>query len=244
MRHLVIPDVQAKPGNSDKFLFRIAQYIADKQPEKIICIGDFADMQSLSSYDKGKKSFEGRRYTKDIDAAKRSMDTLMAFLSLEPHYRPKLILTLGNHENRIDRAVEQQAELEGLISTKDLAYESYGWEVQPFLNVISVDGVAYSHYFVSGSMGRPIGTARLLLTKKHQTCIAGHQQGFQIATDYNAEGRSVTGIIAGSCYEHNEDYMGPQGNKHWRGILMLNDVSRGEVEPMQVSLKYLKQRYK
>ena len=47
--------------------------MCEKQPEKIICIGDFADMSSLSSYDRGTKSFEGRRYVKDIEAAKEAM---------------------------------------------------------------------------------------------------------------------------------------------------------------------------
>src|SRR5437868_3592556 len=52
-RIMVLPDVQAKPGVDFSFLSRIGQYALDKRPEVIVCIGDFADMPSLSSYDKG-----------------------------------------------------------------------------------------------------------------------------------------------------------------------------------------------
>jgi hypothetical protein len=75
------------------------------------------------------------------------------------------------------------------------------------------------------------------------SCVAGHQQGLQLHTGYKADGTILTSIIAGSCYEHDEDYMGPQGNQHWRGVLMLNDVRGGGFEPMPITLKYLKEKY-
>ena len=62
MIHAVLPDIQAKPGQDFSFLTAIGEYLVEKQPDRWICIGDFADMPSLSSYDVGKKSFEGRRY--------------------------------------------------------------------------------------------------------------------------------------------------------------------------------------
>jgi hypothetical protein len=73
--------------------------------------------------------------------------------------------------------------------------------------------------------------------------IAGHQQGKQIAYATRADGKTITSIIAGSCYEHDEDYMGPQGNKHWRGVIMLHEVNDGAFDEMFVSLKYLNDRY-
>jgi hypothetical protein len=200
-------------------------------------------MPSLSSYDKGKREFEGRRYTKDIDAAKWAMDALMEPLRAAPGYNPRLVLTLGNHEERIERATSLQPELDGLISTDDLEYEAHGWEVLPFLKVTTIGGIAFSHYLVSGVMGRPITTASALLAKRHMSAVVGHQQGFQIATAVRADGRMLTGIIAGSCYEHDEGYMGPQGNTHYRGMVMLNDVRDGEFDVMPVSLNFLKRRY-
>ena len=51
---LVIPDVQAKPGVDFQYLNKLGHYIVEKRPDTIVCIGDFADMPSLSSYDVGK----------------------------------------------------------------------------------------------------------------------------------------------------------------------------------------------
>ena len=249
---LVIPDTQVKPNHDTTFLRHIGQYIVEKQPDTVVCLGDFADMPSLSTYDVGKKSFEGRRYKDDIAAAVEGMGALLGPLeeynrsARQQHkarYRPRLVLTLGNHENRINRAVESDAKLEGVLSTDDLKYEEFGWEVYPFLDVVVIDGVAFSHYFTSGTMGRPSTTAAAQLNKKHMSCIAGHQQGLQIATGHRADGKRLTSIIAGSCYEHDEDYMGPQGNKHWRGILVLHEVNDGEFDHMPVSLTYLQKKY-
>jgi Calcineurin-like phosphoesterase len=249
----VIPDVQAKPGNDFRFLTAIGNYIVDKKPDVVVCLGDFADMPSLSSYDVGKKAFEGRRYKTDVETVHTAMETLLAPLERfnerarvqhRERYNPRRVLTLGNHENRIERAVENDAKLEGVLSTEDLKYREYGWEVYPFLDVIVINNIAFSHYFTTGVMGRPCTSAQMMLTKKHMSCIAGHQQGLQFATSYRADGHRITSIIAGSCYEHNEDYMGPQGNHHFRGIVMLNDVTTdGEFDLMPVSLAYLNKKY-
>lgn len=100
---------------------------------------------------------------------------------------------------RITRAIEDDPKLDGTIGLSDLKYEEFGWEVSPFLKVEQVGGICFSHYFVSGVMGRPITSAQALLTKKHVSCIAGHQQGKQIATATRGDGKRITGIITGSC---------------------------------------------
>lgn len=252
-KHFVIPDIQAKPGVDFKYLKAIGHYIVEKQPDVIVCLGDFADMPSLSSYDVGKKSFEGRRYKDDIQASWDAMGTLMqpirehnmqALRNKKKTYRPRLVLTLGNHEDRINRAVNNDPKLDGVLSVNDLPYIYHGWEVYPFLEVVVVDGIAYSHYFTTGVAGRPASTASAQLSKKHMSCIAGHQQGLQIATAHRADGKRLTSIIAGSCYEHNEDYMGAQGNKHWRGCLMLHEVDDGQFDLMPISIDYLNKKYK
>ena len=248
--HLVIPDVQAKDGNDFTFLKCLGNFIVEKQPDVIVCIGDFADLESLSTYDKGLKSFEGKRYTKDLFAARDAMDALLTPLfrynktakhNKHKQYKPRMVLTLGNHENRINRAINEDSKLEGLMSTDDLPYQD--WEVIPFLDVVVIDGVAYSHYFTSGVMGRPITTAQALLTKKHMSCFAGHMQGRQVAYGMRADGTEMSAIICGSCYEHNEDYLGAQGNNHFRGAYMLYDVEDGRFDELPLTLKYLKNKY-
>lgn len=250
-KHFIIPDCQVKPGVDFSYLTRIGKYIVEKQPDVIVCIGDFADMPSLSSYDVGTKSFEGRRYVKDIEATKDAMGAFMSPMLTynvrqkangKKQYKPRLVFTLGNHEHRISRAINLDSKLDGVLSLDDLEYDSWGWEVFPFLEVVVIDGVAYSHYFTSGQLGRPVTSASACLAKKHMSTVQGHQQGLQIATGYAADGRMLQSIIAGSCYEHAEEYLNPQTNNHWRGCLMLHDVRDGEFDIMPVSLKYLNNR--
>lgn len=249
---MVIPDTQVKPGKSVAFLRSIGHYMLHKRPDIVVMLGDFADMESLSSWDKGKKSFEGRRYKADILATHKAQEALLGPLrehNLEqnakglPQYVPKLHMLLGNHEDRIDRAVNSQSEFEGLLSTDDLKYAEYGWEVRPFLEVLVINGVAFSHYFTTGAMQRPAGTAAALLTKRQMSCVAGHQQGRQIATAVKADGRTNTAIIAGSCYEHAEGYLGPQGNNHWRGFLFLHGVDQGEFYEQWISVEHAKKKF-
>lgn len=251
-KHAYIPDCQAKPGVDFEYLSHIGQYLVDKKPDVVVCGGDFADMPSLSSYDVGKKTFEGRRYRTDIESSHRAMEALLSPINAynqtaaknhKARYYPRLVLTLGNHENRINRAVNDDAKLDGTISVDDLRYREFGWEVHDFLEVVVIDGIAYSHYFTTGLMGRPCTTASAQLSKKHMSVVAGHQQGLQIATAHKADGTRLTSIIAGSCYEHDEEYMSSQGNKHWRGMLMFHDVKDGEFDLMPVSLNYLRKKY-
>jgi len=243
----VLLDVQARPGDDFTFLSRVGYYFAEKKPDKIVCVGDFGDMPSLSSYDIGKRDFEGRRIKKDIKAVHEAMQAFMFPLIIareEEGYDPDLIMLGGNHDfDRIERATNEDSRLDGLISIDDLGYADWGWRCYPFLEVVTIGGVAFSHYLTSGVMGRPITTSAALLSKRHMSTVVGHQQGLQMSTAVRADGRMLTGIIAGSCYEHKEKYLGPQGNKHFRGLLMLHDVRDGEFEPMPVTLSYLKKRY-
>jgi hypothetical protein len=226
--------------------------MVDKKPDVIVHAGDFADMPSLSSYDKGKKSFEGRRYRADIKAAHDAMEALLGPLreynemrlrNKKGPYRPRMVLTLGNHEDRINRAISNEPILDGTISTDDLKYAEYGWEVYPFLQVVVIGGVAFSHYFQTGVMGRPASSAQAQLNKKMMSCVAGHQQGRQIASTYRADGKRITSIIAGSAYEHAEEYLGPQGNKHWHGLVMLHNVDDGQFDEMFVPLSWINEKY-
>lgn len=252
MRILVIPDSQVKEGVALEHLTWAGNAIVDYKPDVVINLGDFADMPSLSSHDaKGSKYFEGLRYKKDIEVAKEGMKLLLDPLkslqkkqktNKEKVYKPRMIMLLGNHENRIDRAVNNNPTLEGLISTKDLEYEN-DWEVHEFLHPVFINGVGFNHYWPVGVLGRPASTAATIVSKLHMSCIAGHQQGKQVAYGKRADGKSITSIIVGSYYLHDENYMDQLSNKHWRGLLVMNEVEDGHYDEMFLSIEYLKKKY-
>jgi hypothetical protein len=252
MKILVIPDCQIKDGVPTDHLDWAGRAIADYRPDVVVNMGDFADMPSLSTHDvRGSKYFEGLRYKKDVEVTKTAMQKLLAPLrelqdkqkkNKEKVYKPRMIMLLGNHENRIDRAINNNPTLEGLISTKDLCYER-DWEVHAFLHPVFINGVGFNHYWPVGAMGRPAGTAAAIISKLHMSCIAGHQQGKQVAYGKRADGQPICAIIAGSYYLHDESYMDQLSNKHWRGLVMLNEVNDGHFDEMFLSIEYLGKRY-
>jgi hypothetical protein len=255
-RHLIIPDTQCKPGVPLNHLLWLGDYIADKQFETIIMLGDWWDMSSLSSYDKGTKKAEGKRYGDDIAAGKLGMDLLhqpIDELNAQRRkqrktgrrlYKPRKVFLLGNHEERIMRHVNYNPELAGKLGYHDLELERHGWEVHGFLHLAEVDGIAYTHYFPNAMTGKPLGGAPLLRLKQMGfSGTMGHQQGKDSAQRYLANGTSQRLLIAGSFYMHDEDYKGPQGNHHWRGVLVKHEVADGNYDMMEVSLAFLQKRY-
>lgn len=254
--HIVIPDTQAKPGVPTDHLRWIGQYIVDhfagKANVKIIHLGDHADMPSLSSYDRGKKSMEGRRYVEDIKAANAAFDVLCKPLDdynahrralKEKQWWPERYITLGNHCDRITRAAEDDAQLEGLVSLDHLNFARHGWTVVPFLKPLFLDGIGYVHYWQNPMTGKPLGGQAIgrLKTIGHSYSM-GHQQVLDYAIRF-VNGQSQHGLVAGACYLHDEDYKGYQGNAHWRGIIVCHEVHDGSYDPMFLSLDYLCRRY-
>lgn len=238
-----IPDAQVSPGVPMDHLAWAGQYIAAKQPDLVVCGGDFGDFHSLSMHGRGERRFEGRRYMNDLAAFHQGMQLLLDPIVAVPGYKPRLVFTLGNHEDHIERATQQDAKLEGLMSLADLCLEEYGWEVYDFLQPVGIGGVAFCHYFPSGVMGRAITTAPELLRKLHMSAVAGHQQGREIAYGRRADGGQMTAIISGSFYQHNMEYLSPFTNAHWRGMWMLHEVRDGQFDEMAVSINFLKRKF-
>lgn len=252
--HFVIGDTQIKPGVPTAHLSWIGRYLVDQfagQDVTVIHLGDHWDMESLSSYDKGKKASEGRRYKEDIKAGNDGFSLLCQPLAdfnkgrkPENQWWPDRHFLIGNHEERIARAVNDEAQLEGALSYDDFNAKEWGWKVHDFLEPFWRDGVAYSHYFYNPNTGRPYSGENLALRLKTigHSFTMGHQQGLNIATRAVGKGRHC-GLVCGTSYLHDEKYLGPQGNSYWRGIAVKHQVEDGAYDPMLVSLDYLCRRY-
>ena len=243
LRIAYIPDAQVMHGVPMNHLSACGHYLAAKQPDVVICGGDFGDFPSLSRFGRGERKFEGLRYRKDLAAFHEGMELLLTPIEMASGYKPRLVFTEGNHESHLDRITQEHAFLEGLISRDDLCLKDYGWETYDFLQPVSVGGVAFCHYFPSGVMGRPITTAAELLRKLHMSAVAGHQQGREIAYGRRADGGQMTAIISGSFYQHIYDFLSPFTNAHWRGMWMMNQVRDGQFDEMAISIEFLLRKW-
>jgi hypothetical protein len=215
-------------------------------------LGDWADFPSLSSYDAGKLSSHGQFYREDVKAVNASVALFERELKkYSPRgWRPRKVITLGNHCDRVRRAVEDAPKLYGELTLDDLDFKRAGWEVHPFLKIVNIHNIRYSHFFCVNANGRVTNTrngqpsAAQQVKRMMCSATAGHRQSLDVAI-YSSPEATYRGIIAGSCYLHDENYLSPQGQRVWHGILVKNDVDvkTGEYDLMEVSLRYLSRRY-
>lgn len=109
------------------------------------------------------------------------------------------------------------------------------------------EGLAHHncHYFYQPNTGRPFAGENIeaRIRQVGHSFVMGHQQGLRLGATYDLNGAQRLGVVAGSFYQHDEDYKGPQGNHHWRGIVVLNGVKDGSADPMPLSLDYLCRSY-
>ena len=252
MKHLIIPDTQVKEGDPVDHLEALGNYIVAKKPDRIIMLGDWFDMPSMSQYEERQSAyFEGKSYRADIDSGIHAMHVLMnpicryndrRKLNHKKGYHPEYTFLLGNHEYRIHRAVHRDPRLRGLISYDDLELEFYGWTVHEFLHIVPIDGVLYSHYFVNqNTLNKRIlgGAIENRIKVIGHSFTMGHQQTRMYGSVYTALGHERKGLVCGAFYQHDEDYAGPQGSNYWRGVVMKHEVHDGSYDPMFVSINYL-----
>lgn len=252
--HFVMGDTQIKAGVPTNHLLAAVNYILDKQPEVIVHLGDHWDFPSLSSYEKkGSAFFEDASLMSDIQAGNDAMDLIDDALEVynaqrrkwkEKQYRPRKVFLMGNHENRLQRLIDSDPVLyRGVIGYHQLHLDN--WEVVPFLEMVNIDGVQYSHYFYAPMTGRAYGGVLSTRLKNIGFSFTmGHQQGLDTALRMMANGQTIRGAVCGSFYQHDEGYMGPQGNNsHWRGCLYKTEVRDGNYCLMELSLDYLMERW-
>lgn len=244
-RHFIIPDTQVKDGVPLDHFRWLGQAIQDYKPDRIIHLGDHWDFAAISRHTApGSLEKEGKRVVKDIGSGNKAMETLeehggQAFTDADRY------LLRGNHEDRLQRYLNEHPELDGLLGFDMLKDD--GWRVVPYKHgspqVVTIDGLAYAHYFANVNTGKPIGgTASYKLAAVGTPFVQGHVQGYDIGTKQYATGRTIRGIVIGSCYLHDEEYKG-MANSHWRGALVLNEVQNGEFSEMPLTMDYLCRRY-
>lgn len=250
-RIILMPDTQIKHGEDTEHVRAAARYIVSKKPDIVVFLGDHWDCPSLSVFN-SKKQSEKLRITDDLQAGNDTMNDFMEILNagLSKRKMPELIYIVGNHDPqvRIPRYIESNPNLEGMLfDTTTPFLEARGFEVVPFLQVRNVCGFRIAHYHVNphSAKGNALaGQMPTMLKNCGYSFIGGHQQGLKTGRHFLCDGTVHMGIVAGSFYQHDEDYMSVQANKaHWRGILMLNEAVNGNADICEVSLKYLLRRY-
>ena len=256
---LCIPDGQNAPDRPIKHWAWVSTFIADQEPDIIVQMGDWDDCDHLSRWDEGTRRSWGREHAKSIEHSKKAQELLLkAWWDNSP--QPELHALGGNHDGteidrgtRMYRTVQQYPQFADSLECPMKLWSEAGWKVHPYKKIVKIEGIAFSHLFNVTSTGKkersdgsgargPIAQ----ISAAGCSAVAGHTQGFQYGERTFAAdpGRVHQGLMAGSCYLHNEGYLGNQGgNNHFRGIVLLHVYKRGSFDIEQWSLERLRKVY-
>lgn len=138
-RVLVIPDVHIPVNDKAATDLAIAIGFALK-PTTIVVLGDTLDFAPLSFHQR----------TRKVHSLREEIDGGRAFFrALEQIGAPNLVITLGNHEFRLDRYIHGHApaiaDLDGMSVDAMLGLSANGWRVVQYHDGIKIGGVYYTH---------------------------------------------------------------------------------------------------
>jgi hypothetical protein len=250
---LVVPDQHAHPDYDNERADYLGQLIKDLKPNLLVNMGDTADMASLCHYDKGKGKFFSRSYQKDIEAHLDFQERMFAPMIRAKKRRPHTVCLIGNHENRVNKVLEYEPHLGGDkygISMRDFNHETYYDEVIPYdgstPGIYNYRNVLFSHYFVSGVMGRPVGGehhAASLLSKNLCSSVAAHSHTFDFSIRKRADGKTVMALVAGVFQDYKGDWAGAAENFWESGVAILRNFEEGRWDLEWVSIDRLRRAY-
>lgn len=248
--HVVIPDPHSHPEFNNHRAEWAGGLIRDIQPDVVVVLGDTADMPSLCSYDRGTKSFHGRTYKADIDAHADFQERLWHKVRAAKKRLPRRVTLIGNHEQRIHRAIQVQPELEGVISYGDLDLHRWYTDVVHYDGAtpgsIEIDGVTYGHYLVSGVAGRPLSGehhAYSLLTKHYSSATVGHSHLFDYCVRTRADKDKLMGLVAGCYVDYTASFAGAAQGLWSAGIAVKTFIAPGSYDLQWISIDRLKKEY-
>ena len=249
IKHILLPDSQVRPGVPTNHLEAAGNYIAEKKPDVIVHIGDHWDCPSLSGWDSVQRKVKEKvKYSSldgkgDVEAGNEAFFRLNKPIKKVKNYSPRRIFTLGNHEQRIERWREEFPHIGDAVSYDHLNFE--GWQVVPYLKPICIHGIHYAHFFHPHLSPRAIGGAvPAMLNKIGYSFSQGHRPGLEVGRKALTNGKVIRGVVAGSFYQHFEQYKGHQGNAaQWNGIIVKHEVRAGDYSLCEVGIDYLLKNY-
>lgn len=247
---LLIPDVHAQPGNNfDRFKALMTWlYHANPRIDKIVQIGDLWDFGSLCTHDQHLPDWHKRSLEADIEAGLTAFDFIMSIREVNDVAAKDVHILEGNHEDRYNKWMKSDNRLltsgfpktvRELIKTRRPSWSDISFH--SFLKPTTIWGAVFSHYFVSGVMGRPQGGehhANNLLRSQHTSCVCGHSHLLSTSTRTKADESKIHALVGGCFVDPNGDfgYASAARKLWWNGVHLLHFYASGEFDVESISL--------
>ncbi len=240
MKILVIGDSHLEIHSSIKRFKWLGDLILEEQPEVIVQIGDFVSLDCLSHWDyKHRARMEGKRYYAEIEKGNEAlylmelpMNKMNVFRSKnkKKQYKPRKIWHLGNHEERLNKYLEDRPELiDSFNLPEEIGALGRGWEIIPYKEYSKVGNILFTHIPINNA-NQPI-SGKYLCDKAlsiHDTNVVfGHNHKLEFSTEArHGEDERLFALSVGCFIDGIPAYAaGGKGHKSWwRGVVMLDHM--------------------
>ena len=193
---IILPDVHMTDICPKDYL-PVKKFIKQFKPDEIILLGDFMDVSSLSAWDYDKKRLmEGKRFKKELDRSNKELDFLQ-------QYTKKIIYLEGNHEDRINRYLDKNPEMEGLIEVEEhLELRSRKIKFIKMNDLYKLGDMYFTH-----GMYTNLHHARKHLQTLGCNICYGHQHSTQTAMQNMAMQKPYMAYALGTLGDKKPDYL-------------------------------------
>lgn len=223
---LVLPDMQC-PYEDKATMKAVEKYMADDTFDYYINLGDFMDFDCISHHNIGKlRNVEGKRILKDYEYANKILDRHQSIIR-KNNPKAEFVLLNGNHENRIDRMLEAQPVLSGMIEVdKGLRLKERGFKwvkCYPDGEVYKLGKASFHHgLYVSD------GHAKKMVNAFNCNIFYGHLhdvQGYSKVT-YGSN-KTIVGQSLGCLCEYEQCYIKGNPTKWQQAITVFEFQENG-----------------
>ena len=207
------------PTHSLASVKAVFNFMEDFKPDTVILGGDQVEFGAISHHNNGKpRLVEGLRLTDDMDLLNTHVLTPLEFIE---SIKKKVWLT-GNHENRVERYLNEHPGAEGIIEPENyLSLKKRGWIIQPEEVPYQIGKLNFVHghsIFANGSGPNP---AKKLAYHYRRNIIAGHLHTHEVATDITPADREDfhCAVISPALCVASPEYMKNRPSNFQRGFV-------------------------
>ena len=243
---LVVGDAHIEPGQSFRRFEWLCRYIEAAKPEHVVLIGDWVSMNSLSSFDrKGGTQLENTRVLLDAELGRAALNIIQDEAGRWPIH-----FVEGNHEYRIKRWWENDAQMEGLCDLADMydgyidSYTTYGDYL--WINEIGFTHIPFNKVGPIASSGFTTSIAQKVSILAGKSIFFGHSHILDIGRQRRLGSVEPIYAVNVGCFippEFDPAYSHNRLNDWWRGVVMVDIMPDATFDISTLSLKRMEQLY-
>ena len=248
---LVIPDLHQCPRHPHRadVLTWCARLGSERKIKKVVQLGDWLSMDSCSRHDRN-ETVKGRTKPSIEQDLESLADSLAAWeRGRDPTWKPRKVVTLGNHEDRLRCFENEHPEINGSFTDRmEEMWLQHGWTTKPFGEIHYINGVGFTHApLIHGRAMTGKNAASSIANESACSLIHGHTHKFNVVRRPKIGPLDHVTIIEAGCalpygeieaYARNDSMTG-----WWWGVTVVRIQAGAILDWDCISMKTMRERY-